>query len=283
MTTAPLRCSRTRFLHIQDGLLAKEDEQLPLTRHVVSALQHFHFVEDFVFIVFVRTKEVVVSDPEDKVIARTVDAVKTICVTVRSLIGAVQPLDHLFEWAVFRRNSVVVGKSNHLSDFEGKVFPELLYEFHCSEGIGTVAVSDELKILRQPCKSLERHTHGEDAGADTTVVRHLVADDGSGGGIHDEPDIGLDASDFDIGFIRCEDIPSFVGVQVNKGLDADSGGLTVVCNLLVGNTDVIQVFESLGGFTKGKPQVDMKSQAQRHDMGVMFTEFQGRSILWQGS
>ena len=257
MTTAPLRCSRTSFLHIQDGLLAKEDEHLPLTGHVVSTLQYLHFVEDFVVVVFMRAKEVIVSDPEGKVIVDTVDAVKTVCVTVRSLIGAVQPLDHLFEWTVFRRNSVVVGKSNHLSDFEGKVFPELLYEFHCGERIGTVAVSDELKILRQPCESLERHTHGEDAGADTTIVRHLVADDGSGGSIHDEPDIGFDATDFYVGFIRCEHIPSFVGVQVHKGLDADSGGLAVVCNLLVGNPDVVQVFKCLGGLTKRKAQVDM--------------------------
>ena len=263
--------------------MAKEDEKLPFTGHVVSTLQHFHFVENFVFIVFMRAKKVVVSDPEGKVIARTVDVVKTVCVTVRSFIGAIQPLNYLFEWAVFRRNSVVVGKSNHLSDFECKVFPEPLYEFHCSERIGTVAVSDELKILRQLSESLERHTHGEDAGTDTTIVRHLVADDGTGGSIHDEPDIGFDATDFYVGFIRCEDIPPFVRVLVNKGLDADSGGLAIVGNLLVGNTDVVEVFEGLGGLAKRKAQIDMKSQTQGHDMGVMFTEFQGRSILWQGS
>ena len=151
MTTAPLRCNSTGFLHIQDGLLAKEDEKLPFTRHVVSALQHFHFVEDFIVIVFVWTKEVIVSNPESKVIVGTVDVVKAVCVTVSSLIGAVEPLKQLLEWAVFCRNSIVVGKSNHLSDLEGKVFPELLYKFHCCERIGTVAVSDELEVFRQFC------------------------------------------------------------------------------------------------------------------------------------
>ena len=170
MTPAPLRCNSTGFLHIQNGLLTKEDEKLPLTRHVVSALKHFHFVEDFVVIVFVWTKEVIVSNPESKVIVGTVDVAKAVCVTVRSFIGAVEPLNHLFEWAVFCRNSIVVGKSNHLSDLEGKVFPKLFYEFHCSERIGTVAVSDELKVLRQFCESLKSHTHGEDAGTYPTVI-----------------------------------------------------------------------------------------------------------------
>ena len=31
-------------LYIQDGLLPKEDQQLPFTRHVVGTLEHFHFI-----------------------------------------------------------------------------------------------------------------------------------------------------------------------------------------------------------------------------------------------
>ena len=38
----------TPFSAGQDGLLAKEDEELPLARHVVSGLQHFHFVKDII-------------------------------------------------------------------------------------------------------------------------------------------------------------------------------------------------------------------------------------------
>ena len=53
LTTAPLRCSDTVFSHIQDGLLAKEDEALPLVWHVVDTQQHLHFVRNFVMIVFV--------------------------------------------------------------------------------------------------------------------------------------------------------------------------------------------------------------------------------------
>ena len=250
MTTAPLRCRSTVFLHVQDGLLPKEDEQLPLARHVVGTLEHFHLVEDFVFVVFMRTKEVIVSHPESQVVAGAVDVVETVCVTVRSLIGAVQPFDHLFEGTVFCRNSIVVGKSNDLSDLECKVFPELLYEFHCGERIGAVAVSDELKVLRQPCESLKCHMHGEDAGTDPAVIRYLITDNGAGCRIHDEPDIGFDATDFYVGLVSSEHLTFFVRVLVNKGFDADGGSFTVVSDLLMGDADVIQVFKSLGSFAE---------------------------------
>ena len=72
-----------------------------------------------------RTEKVIVCDPEDKVVVGAVDVIKAVCVTVGGLIGAVQPFDHLLEWTVFPGNGIVVGKSDHLSDFEGKIFPEL--------------------------------------------------------------------------------------------------------------------------------------------------------------
>ena len=86
-----------------------------------STLQHFYFVEDFIFLVFMGSEKVVVCNPEGKVIISAVDVIKAVCVTVRSLISAVEPLNHLLEWAVFCRNRIVVGKPNDLSDFEGKV------------------------------------------------------------------------------------------------------------------------------------------------------------------
>ena len=233
-------------------------------------------------VMFMGPEEVVISNPERKVVVGTVDVIEAVCMSVRSLIGAVEPFDHLFEWAVFCRNSIVVGKSNDLSDLKGKIFPELLCEFHCSERIGTVAVSDELKVLRQFCKSLESHTHGKDAGTDTTVIGYLVADDGTGCSIHDKPDIGFETADFYGGFIGSKDLSFFVRILVNKGLDADGSGLAVVGDLLVGDADVIQVLECLGSFTQGKPEIDMEGQAQGHDMRIVFTEFQGRSVLWQG-
>ena len=70
-----------------------------------------------------RAEEVVVSNPERQVIVGAVDVVKTVCMAVRSLISAVEPFEHLFEWAVFCGNSIVVGKANDLSDIERKSMP----------------------------------------------------------------------------------------------------------------------------------------------------------------
>ena len=67
-------------------------------------------------VMFMGPEEVVISNPERKVIVGAVDVIEAVCMPVRSLIGAVEPFDHLFEWAVLCRNSIVVGKSNDLSD-----------------------------------------------------------------------------------------------------------------------------------------------------------------------
>ena len=143
----------------------------------------------------VGVRKVVIGNPEGQVVAGTVDIVKAVCRAVRSLIGAVEPFDHLFVWSVFCRDSVVVGKSDDLGDLEGKGFSELFSEFH--------------------------------------------------GGVHDEPDVGFDAADFDVGFIRGEDFSFFVGILIHKGLDADGGSLAVVGDLLVGDRDVVEIFQGL--------------------------------------
>ena len=220
-----------------------------------------------------RAKEVVVSNPESQVVVGTFDVVKAVCVTVGSLISTVQPFDHLFEWSMFCGDSIVVGKSNDLSDLEGKVLAELSHEFHCSKRAGTVTVSDELKVLRKLRKPLKSHAHGKDTGTNATVVGHLITDDGAGGGIHDEPDVGFDAADIDISFVSCENISFFVRVLVDKGFDADGCGFAVVGDLLVGDTDVVQIFQSLRGFTERQTEIDMQGKAQGHDMGVVLAEF----------
>ena len=149
MTTAPLRLCSTIFLHIQDCLLTEENEELPFARHVISSPQHFHLIEGFVAGVFVWAKKVVVSHPESKVIVGAVDVVEAVCVPVRSFISPVEPFNHLFERTVLSRNSIAVGKSNDLSDFKGEVFAQLFYKLHGSEGISTVSIGDEFKVLRK--------------------------------------------------------------------------------------------------------------------------------------
>ena len=79
----------------------------------------------------------------------------------------------------------------------------------------------------------------------TTVIGYLIADDGAGCSIHDEPDIVLMPRILMYGLISREHVPFFVGVLVNKGLNADSGSFAVVGDLLVGDADVVKVFQSL--------------------------------------
>ena len=85
------------------------------------------------------------------------------------------------------------------------------------------------------------HSHGENAGNDTKLVRYLIANDGTFGGIHDEPDVSLDTTDFDIGLVISEDIARAVIIVVNKRIDTDSGSLAVIRYLLMGNGDVVQI------------------------------------------
>ena len=63
----------------------------------------------------------------------------------------------------------------------------------------------------------ESHSHSKDTGTDPSVVRYLITDNGAFGSIHDEPDV----------------------IVVNKGLDANGGGFTVVGNLLVRDGNVV--------------------------------------------
>ena len=149
MTTAPLQCSHTVLLHIQDGLLAKEDKKLPFARHIASTLQQLHFVKNFIVIMFVGTQKVIVGNPESQVIVGTFDVVKAVCFPIGSFIRTVQPFHDLFEWTVFFGYSIVVGKSNDLGDRKGKVFSKLLCELHCGKRVSAVAVRNKLKVFRQ--------------------------------------------------------------------------------------------------------------------------------------
>ena len=231
-------------------MLTKEDKQLPLARHVVSTLEHFHFVKNFVFIVFVRAQEVIVGDPESQVIVGAFDVVKAVCFPVRSLIGPVQPFHDLFEWTVFFRHSIVVGKSNHLGDLEGKVLAKLLCEFHGGKRVGAVAISDEFEVFREFFKPLEGHAHSKDTGPNPAVTGHLVTDDGTAGGVYDKPDVGFYATDFDVGFIGHKGFSFAIGILIDEGFDADGRSLAVVGDLLMGDLDVIEIFQCLAGFAQ---------------------------------
>ena len=82
-----------------------------------------------------------------------------------------------------------------------KVLAKLFCEFHGGKRIGAIAVRNEFEVFRELLKSLKGHAHGKDTRANSTVIGHLITDDGTAGSIHDQPDVGFDAADFDVGFI----------------------------------------------------------------------------------
>lgn len=170
-------------------------------------------------------------------------------------------------------NGILVGKSNHLSNPKRKLFATFPGEFHGSQRISTVAIGDELEAFRQFLKLLESHTHGKNAGTRSPVVGHLVTDNGTVGSIHDKPDIGFDAADVDISFVGNEGSSFLVQILVHKGFDTDGGGFAVIGDLLMGDADVVQIPESLTGFTEGQTEVDVQCQAQRHNLGLCLRNF----------
>ena len=104
-------------------------------------------------------------------------------------------------------------------------------------------------------------------------------DNGTAGGIHDEPDIGFDAADFDIGFVSNECISFLVGVLVDKGFDADSCGLTVVGDLLVGDADVIQILKSWEVLRRDSPRLTWRVRHRDMTCALCLLNFREEAFL----
>lgn len=132
------------------------------------------------------------------------------------------------------------------------------------KGIGAVAVRNEFEVFREFLKSLKGHAHGKDTWANSTVIRHLVTDDGTAGSIHDQSDVGFDAVDFDVGFIGRKGFPFAIRVLIDKGFDADGCGFTAVGGLLMGDRNVIKIFEGLAGFAQR--QAELICSVRHRDM-----------------
>lgn len=148
------------------------------------------------------TKEVIVSNPECKVIVRTINVIKTVCRTVGSFISSVKPFNHLFVWAIFGGYFIVISKSNYLCDIEFKIFTKFTEELLSGQRIGTITISNEFEMPGEFFfEVLKSHTHRRNAWTNTTVIRYPVTDNRAFGSIHDKPNISFYTTDFNIGFI----------------------------------------------------------------------------------
>ena len=267
------------LLHLQDRLLAQEDEQLPLARHVVGIFQMLYFIEDTIVVVLMRSEKVIISDPEGDIVVGTLIVAIAAGYAVGGFKGTVETLDHLFERAELFGDFVLIRKPDDPGDIKAELLTELVEELLGRKRIGAVAIGDKAEVFRKLLQLTESHAHSKDAGTYPAVVRDLIAKNGAGYRIHDEPDVSFDPADFDIGFVGNKGGSGFVIVVVNERFDDEGGSPGVVGNLLVGNPDVVKVFESLRGLAQGETKVDMESQAEPHDMGVMPAELQGRGVF----
>ena len=270
------------LLHLQDRLLAQEDEQLPLARHVVGIFQMLYFIEDTVVVVLMRSEEVIISDPEGDIVVGTLIVVIAAGYAVGGFKRTVETLDHLFERAELFGDFVLVRKPDDLSDIKTELLTELVEELLGRKRIGAVAIGDKAEVFRKLLQLTESHAHGKDAGTDTAVVRDLIAKDGTGYRIHDKPDVSFDSTDFDIGFVGNKSGSGFVIIVVNERLDDEGGSPGIVSDLLVGDPDVVKVFESQRSLAQGETKIYMESQTEPHDMGVMPAELQGRGVFRKG-
>ena len=158
--------------------LTQQHELLPLVRHPLHAFKSGHRVEDLATEVMVWPEEVVICDPKGEIKARVVEAVVTAGIAVRSLEGAVQPLDELLVGAELFRDFIVIGEADDLGDVKAKCFAESLLKLHGSERIGTVAICNEGETFRELLPEVRQSlSHGQDAGADAAVIRTSVAED----------------------------------------------------------------------------------------------------------
>lgn len=190
----------------------------------------------------VRPEEVVVCDPQGEIEISIFETVVAAGVTVRSLEGAVEPLDQLLERPEFFGDLIVIGETDDLRDVEAEVLTEFLSKQHGGERIGAVAIGNKpeavRELLREASQSL---SHGEDAGADTAVVRTEVAKDGALYSIHDEPDVAFLAADLDVGLIADKLTGRLVIVVIDERLDQYGGGLAVLSDLLVRDLDAVYI------------------------------------------
>ena len=262
--------------------MPEKDKQLPLARHVVGIFQMLYFIENTVVVVLMRSEEVIIGDPEGDIVVGTLIVVIAAGYAVGGFKRTVETLDHLFERAELFGDFVLVRKPDDLSDIKTELLTELVEELLGRKRIGAVAIGDKAEVFRKLLQLTESHAHGKDAGTDTAVVRDLIAKDGTGYRIHDEPDVSFDPADFDIGFISDKGGSGLVIIVVNERLDDKGGSPGIVGDLLMGDPDVVKVFESLRSLAQGETKIYMESQTEPHDMSVMPAELQGRSIFRKG-
>lgn len=116
-------------------------------------------------------------------------------------------------------DGIIIGKSDHLGNLKLEFFTEFVKKLLSSKRISTVSIGNEFEVFWQFFQIAKCHTHSKDARSNTAVVGYLIADNGTFGNIHDEPDISFDTTDFDVGFVSGKCVSRLIVVVIDKWLD----------------------------------------------------------------
>lgn len=269
------------LLAFKDSLLTQIHENLPLAGHGIGIVEHLSGIEDTVFKVRVLAKKVVVSNPKGNRIVGTIEIVITAGAAIRLFESAVESFNHLFERAKCFRDNIVIGKTDDWCDLKVKRILFSKGELLGGQRISAVAIGNKTEVFREYPNPFKSHPHSKATGTHPTVIGNLITKDRFGDSIHDEPDIALDPFDFDVGFVGNEGLRALVIKIIDKRLDDDGSRFAVVGDHGMRNLDIVKVFKGLGSFAKGQAKIDMKGQAKRHDMRILFAKPKRRGILGQ--
>lgn len=248
--------------------------------HQIGIVEHLDRIKGMEFAKDrMRTEEVVISNPKGNGVISRIKEFIAAGVAVGSFEGAVETFDHLLERTKLCGNGIIISEPDYLRDIEFEWIILAQSKLLSGKRISRIPVRNEAEVLRQGFEILKRHAHGHDARTDTTVIGNPVADDGTGNRIHDEPDVGFNTLDLDVGLISDKGGRLFEWIGHEKRAHESSGGSAIVFNRRVRDIDAVDFLESQCGFPQRKPQIDRTSQAKSHNMGVMLAELQGESIL----
>ena len=117
-----------------------------------------------------RTKEVVVGNPECNVVVSTIDVIISAFDSIRGFEGTIKAFYHLLKGTELFGYLIIICRSNDLCDVKFKGFTKLPEELLGGKGIDTVAISNETEAFWKFFKMSKGHTHSHDTGTYTTVI-----------------------------------------------------------------------------------------------------------------
>lgn len=110
---------------------------------------------------------------------------------------------------------------------------------------GVVKTFYELHKRTELFEFIKGHAYGEDTGTWLSGSGYLISENRARDFVHDEPDIGFNATDFNVSFIGSQFIGWIIVIRIHKRTDDDSSCLSIVVADTFMDTEVFSVFDRL--------------------------------------